>query len=71
MLAILLVIDNLAMFIPGWAPSSMTCIFDVTCPALTVLDAKQIRIESLSFPGTCMRQYKTIFNLPATQLQSI
>jgi len=71
MLAILLVIDNLAMFIPGWAPSSMTCIFDVTCPALTVLDAKQIRIESLSFPGTCMRQYKTIFTLPATQLQSI
>jgi len=40
------------MHIPGWAPSSMTCIFDITCPALMLLDAKQIRVESLSLPAT-------------------
>jgi len=48
------------MLIPGWAPSSMTCIFDATCPAFMLLDAKQIRVESLSLPGTYMFQSKNI-----------
>jgi len=42
------------MLLPGWAPSSMACIFDVTCPALMLFDAKQIRVESLSLPATYM-----------------
>jgi len=39
--------------IPGWAPSSITCNLETICPALVVFEAKQIRIESLSFPAIC------------------
>lgn len=38
---------------PGWAPSSITCNFDVICPALMVFVAKEMRTEGFSFPGTC------------------
>lgn len=39
---------------PGWAPSSITCSFDVICPALELFVAKEMRIEGFSFPGTCL-----------------
>jgi len=32
----------------------MTCSFEVTCPALELLVAKEIRIEGFSFPDTCL-----------------
>lgn len=37
---------------PGCAPSSMTCNFEVICPALLVFEAKQIRTEGFSLPAT-------------------
>lgn len=38
--------------LPGWAPSSITCNFEVIWPALVVFEAKQIKVEGVSFPGT-------------------
>jgi hypothetical protein len=37
---------------PGWAPSSITCNFEVICPALVVFEAKQIRVDGFSLPTT-------------------
>lgn len=34
----------------------MTCNFDVTCPAFEVFEAKEMSMESLSFPGTWLKQ---------------
>lgn len=47
---------------PGWAPSSITCNFDIVWPALTVFDAKQIRTEGFSFPATYLRKTKPIIS---------
>jgi hypothetical protein len=45
---------DLVIFIykPGWAPSSITCNFEVICPALVVFEAKQIRVDGFSLPTT-------------------
>jgi hypothetical protein len=37
---------------PGCAPSSITCNFEVICPALVVFEAKQIRVDGFSLPTT-------------------
>ena len=37
---------------PGWAPNSITCNFEVICPALVVFEAKQIRVDGFSLPTT-------------------
>ena len=36
--------------VPGWAPSSIICNFDVAWPALILFVAKDIRIDGCSLP---------------------
>ena len=40
-------------FSPCWAPSSITCSFDVSCPPANVLVEKAMRSEGVSLPDTC------------------
>jgi len=49
-------VNELKICKPGCAPSSITCNLDITWPALSVFEAKEIKTEGFSFPGTCPTQ---------------